>query len=71
MESHSAPLRSAADVRKKAGSINSKLGSKLEISDGELASTYEACVGLLQEGTDLSGAEGSSSAADRILAEQE
>lgn len=39
----------ADDVRKKAAGINSKLGSKLEIPDSELAATYEACVGLLKQ----------------------
>ncbi len=61
----------ADDVRKKVQGINSKLGSKLEIGDGELASTYEACMTLLNEGTDLSGGAGSASAASRILAEEE
>jgi hypothetical protein len=33
--------------------------------------TYEACMKLLAGGEDLSGGAGSSSAADRILAEEE
>jgi hypothetical protein len=37
----------------------------------ELASTYDACAMLLREGTDISGAAGSESAAQRILDEEE
>jgi hypothetical protein len=37
----------------------------------ELTSTYEACALLLKEGTDISGAAGSESAAQRILDEEE
>jgi len=59
------------DVRKKAAEVNKKLGSKFEISDTELQSTLEACQKLLEEGSDISGAAGSASAADRILAEEE
>eukprot|EP00983_Pelagomonas_calceolata_P133849 1162005-Pelagomonas_calceolata.AAC.9 len=36
-----------------------------------VAQTYEACQSLLAEGLDLSGAAGSSSAAERLLAEEE
>jgi len=60
-----------AQAQAKAKEINAKLGSKLEISDTEVAQTYEACVGLLKEGLDIAGASTSSSAADRILAEEE
>ncbi|KAG2425174.1 hypothetical protein HXX76_013928 [Chlamydomonas incerta] len=57
------------DVRKRAQPINSRLGAKLAIGDGEIQSTYEACRLLLSEGVDLSAA--SSTAASGALAQME
>ncbi len=58
-------------MKKKAKDVNSKLGSKFEISDTELEGTFEACVKLLSQGEDIAGTSGSSTAAQRILAEEE
>lgn len=61
---------SLAEVKAKSKAVNSKLGSKFEISETELEGTYEACSKLLREGADISGVAGSSNAAARILAEE-
>lgn len=61
---------SLAEVKAKSKAVNSKLGSKFEISETELEGTYEACSKLLREGADISGVAGSSNAAERILAEE-
>lgn len=61
---------SLAEVKVKCKNVNTKLGSKFEISETELEGTYEACSKLLREGADISGVAGSSSAAERILAEE-
>lgn len=43
-------------VKAKATALNVRLGPKMELMDSEVASTYEACKGLLGEGVDLSAA---------------
>ena len=58
-------------LAKKMAEVNKKLGEKFEISEAELRGTYDACRQLMEAGEDLDSGAGASTAAERILAEQE
>lgn len=60
-----------AKVIKKSIEVNKRLGEKFSISESEIEGTYEACLSLIGQGEDISGGQGSSNAASRILAEEE